>query len=59
MRLTKSSKAISILAATAFLVAAGAAQNPKHQHCQAAGGMLMTTWARLTKAQPWDRLPGI
>src|SRR5260370_19544039 len=41
MRLTKSSKAISILAVT-FLVSAAVAQSPKHQHCRAAGGMLMT-----------------
>jgi hypothetical protein len=42
MRFTKSSKAISILAVTALLVAAAAAQNPKHQRCRAVGGMLMT-----------------
>src|ERR1700682_1971216 len=42
MRFTKSSKTISILAVTAFWVAAAAAQNPKHQHCRAVGGMLMT-----------------
>jgi len=42
MRFTKNSKAISILAVTAFLVAAAAAQNPKHQRCHAIGGMLMT-----------------
>ena len=41
MRLTKSSKAISILAVT-FLVSAAVAQSPKHQHCHAVGGMLMT-----------------
>jgi hypothetical protein len=42
MRFRKSRKAISIFAVTAFWVAAAAAQNPKHQHCQAVGGMLMT-----------------
>ncbi len=41
MRFTKSRNAISILAVT-FLVAAAAAQSPKHQRCQAVGGMLMT-----------------
>jgi len=42
MRFTKASKAISILAVTAILVPAAAAQSPNHKHCQAAGGMLMT-----------------
>jgi len=42
MRFTRSSKAISILAVTAFLVVAAAGENPKHKHCQAVGGMLMT-----------------
>ena len=41
MRLTKSSIAISILAVT-FLLSAAVAQSPKHQHCHAVGGMLMT-----------------
>jgi hypothetical protein len=41
MRFTKSSNAISILAVI-FLVAAAAAQGPKHQRCHAVGGMLMT-----------------
>jgi hypothetical protein len=41
MRFPHSSKAISILAVT-FLVAAVAAQSPKHQRCHAVGGMLMT-----------------
>jgi hypothetical protein len=42
MRFTRSSKAITILTVTAFLVVAAAAENPKHKHCQAVGGMLMT-----------------
>ena len=45
MRFSKLSKAISILAMTAFLVAGASAQsgsNKKRQICQAAGGMLMT-----------------
>ena len=43
MRFNKISKAVSILAAVAFLVAGAAAQkNTKHQHCQPIGGMLMT-----------------
>jgi hypothetical protein len=43
MRSTKISKAVSILASLAFLVAGAAAQkNSQRQHCQPAGGMLMT-----------------
>ena len=43
MRFNRISKAVSILAAVAFLVAGAAAQkNTKHQHCQPIGGMLMT-----------------
>jgi hypothetical protein len=41
MRFAKSGKAISILA-VAFLVATASAQSRKHQHCQAAGGMLLS-----------------
>jgi hypothetical protein len=49
MRFTRSSKAIWILAVT-FLVATAAAQSPKHQHCQAAGGMLMTNLGAVDQA---------
>ena len=43
MKFTKARKAVSILAAMAFLVAGAAAQkNSQRLHCQAAGGMLMT-----------------
>ena len=42
MRSTRGSKAISILVVAAFLVGAAAAENSKHRHCQAVGGMLMT-----------------
>jgi hypothetical protein len=42
MRFTKSSKAISILAVTAFLVAGADAQTSKGQSCLPIGGMLMT-----------------
>jgi hypothetical protein len=43
MRFSKISKAVSILAVTAFLVAGAAAQrNNKRQTCQSVGGMLMT-----------------
>jgi hypothetical protein len=43
MRFTKISKAVSILAVTASLVAGTAAQeNNKREHCQPIGGMLMT-----------------
>lgn len=38
MRFPQSSKAISILAVT-FLVAAVAAQSPKHQRCHAGGNV--------------------
>ena len=43
MRFTKLSKALSIVAAMAFLAAGADAQkNSKRQHCQPVGGMLMT-----------------
>jgi len=43
MKFTKALKAVSILAAMAFLVTGAAAQkNSLRQHCQPAGGMLMT-----------------
>ena len=42
MRFTKIKKAVSILAAMAFLVAGAAAQKNKRQNCQSVGGMLMT-----------------
>ena len=43
MRYTKVTKAVSILAAMAFLVAGAAAQqNSKPEHCRPIGGVLMT-----------------
>ncbi len=42
MRFTRTSRAVLVLAAMAFLVAGAAAQKSKRQNCQSAGGMLMT-----------------
>jgi hypothetical protein len=42
MRFPKTNRAASIFAALALLVVGAAAQASKHQHCQPAGGMLMT-----------------